>query len=58
MRSTAISRKTFQRANYTNVLRLAKWLKLDLKNKSKEQVLDMVTMAAARSDKYHYVHET
>jgi hypothetical protein len=56
MRSTAISRQTLQRANYTNVLRLAKWLKLDLVSKTKKQILDAVTMAAARSDKYHYIH--
>ena len=53
-----ISQHMFMVAKYENVLRLIKWMKLDIDGLNSIQVVKLVFIQANLSNWYHYIHES
>jgi len=53
-----ISQHMFMVAKYENVLRLIKWMKLDIDGLNSMQVVKLVFIQANLSNWYHYIHES
>lgn len=52
-----IKRGILQMTKPENLIRLAKWLRLDIDGMSYNQIAGLVHWRITRSDKYRYIHQ-